>query len=379
MPLQARRVLALLVAMATGIVLFFLLRQGTQTIFHTWSPRKEATKSELLVSSAAVATDLSSSSSSSSSSFAIRFPLNFPLTTGVRPMAEVVAAPWVDELKAFLATVPARQVNVVTADSQYLPVLLNWLVVTQVRLAPPMAGVLVVALDRPLHLLLRGKHIPHVFARPSSVLDMDAMHSKWSHIWIIRCVVLRLLNHWGYDAATFDADAVPVGNPQTLFDRYPNSDVVASRGKYPFEVGSKWGGPTLCMGVALFRASNRTEALWEMTSRVRRNSLDDQSKVNYGLLHCGVEWAEQEVGGATREGHCKNGLRVTLLSNSDVCRRCDPRAIGSYTVWHLLSRKNSESKLAAEHSPTLWRLRPDWQQQLHTEETGSAWLRQLSL
>ena len=316
--------------------------------------------------------------------FAVRLPLNFPITGGTWPVSRVLAAAWVDELKAFLMTLNSslpnsrRQVNVVTGDSRYLPVLLNWLIMSQVRLNPPLENILIVALDWPLHHLLYSRRIPHVYAEPSSVLDVGAEYIEFSEIWIIRCIVLRLLNHWGYDVVNYDVDAIPLKNSDLLFDRYPDSDIVASSGTYPEAVGSKWGNQTLCMGVVLFRASNRMEELWEVTSRVINYSLDDQEKLNYGLLECKVEWKRENMSRAGQIGTCKNGLRVTLLPKTIICRQCDIDTIDNYTVWHNLSPKNSSSKQTAAPSSDLWHLRPDWQQ-LQTEDTGYAWLRSISL
>ena len=72
--------------------------------------------------------------------------------------------------------------------------------------------------------------------------------SNFSHIWVIRVVLFGLLNHWGYTVATHDSDAVP------LFAELGSSDLI---GTYPFDLHRQWKTP-LCMGMALFRASERT-------------------------------------------------------------------------------------------------------------------------
>ena len=82
--------------------------------------------------------------------------------------------------------------------------------------------------------------------------------SNFSHIWVTRVVLFRLLNHWGYTVATYDSDAVLIHNPQPLFAELGSSDLIGSPGTYPFDLHRQWKTPTLCMGMALFRASERT-------------------------------------------------------------------------------------------------------------------------
>ena len=94
---------------------------------------------------------------------------------------------------------------------------------------------------------------------PQTILKDDVQFSSsFSHIWVVRVVLFRLLNHWGYTVAAYDSDAVLVKNPEPLFSELEGSDIVGSPGVYPFDLHRKWKSPTLCMGVVLFRASQRT-------------------------------------------------------------------------------------------------------------------------
>ena len=73
---------------------------------------------------------------------------------------------------------------------------------------------------------------------------------------MIRSIILRLINYWGYDVATYDSDAVVLKNPQTLFDNYTH-DILSSASTYPEAAAKVWGF-TLCAGAILYRASSAT-------------------------------------------------------------------------------------------------------------------------
>jgi hypothetical protein len=68
---------------------------------------------------------------------------------------------------------------------------------------------------------------------------------------------MSLLNHWGFDVAMIDTDALLLKDPWPLFEKYPESGIVASQGKFPNELNAKWG-TALCVGVILIRSSNQT-------------------------------------------------------------------------------------------------------------------------
>ena len=176
----------------------------------------------------------------------------------VRPLKDLLKAPWMAPLQSVLKDMTGRQVNVVLADSKYLPSVINWLIAALVQATPPLNNVLVIALDKPLHLFLKDKGIPLVYVDPWSVIDQDArLAGTYAHIWVTRLAVFRLLNYWGYDVANYDTDAVVLKNLQPLFDKYRDSDVIGSAGSFPQKLGRKWG-QTFCMGVSLFRSTKRT-------------------------------------------------------------------------------------------------------------------------
>ena len=173
---------------------------------------------------------------------------------------EILGNPWIAELKALLGKIHAdKQVSMVFSNYDYLESVLNWLIAAKVRLSRPITNVMVLCLDRDIHSVLNRRGILSLYVDPSSVANMAELQAEeYKHtVWIVRFVILRLVSHWGYDVVSYDADAILLRNPQELFDRHRDSDVVSSAGSFPFQLGRKWGF-TVCMGVILFRSTPRT-------------------------------------------------------------------------------------------------------------------------
>ena len=191
-------------------------------------------------------------------SFAIEDDLLFPNHAVARPPQDKKIH-WFIPLSKFLTQTTSRQVTVVEATYDYLPVLLNWLISARVKTQPPLENILVVALDEKLHRFLQPfRDVHSVYVNPWSVIKSGTkMESKSSHIWIARLCVFRLLNHWGFDVVHYDVDSIVLKNLQPIFDEYRDTDIIGSIGQFPYNLGRKWG-QTLCMGMALLRSNERT-------------------------------------------------------------------------------------------------------------------------
>lgn len=184
----------------------------------------------------------------------------------MKPYQSIIKAQWVSKLQDLLKTInkdqpslqqsQQNQITVVVSNTNYTLSLLNWLVSALVKTTPPLENVIVICLDKTLYTLLGRKKIPSLYVNPETVIS-GPMHTKSSHIWITRCAVYRLLNHWGYDIVAYDTDAIVLKNLQHILDAHHESDIVASSGTYPFQLGVKWG-LTLCMGVILIRSTRST-------------------------------------------------------------------------------------------------------------------------
>ena len=73
-------------------------------------------------------------------------------------------------------------------------------------------------------------------------------------VMVMRLTVMRLLNHWGYDAANYDTDALILKNPEQLFyDDLESSDLIGSRG-YSSVVKDVLG-LALCAGVFMIKST----------------------------------------------------------------------------------------------------------------------------
>lgn len=294
-------------------------------------------------------------------------PLHF-FHTVMKSAEDILSNTWVTPLKNLLAGIHVRkQVSVVFSNSDYLESVLNWLIAAKVRLSPPITNVMVLCLDLDVYDVLSERHIPSLHVDPSSVANttqLSTMAYKYT-VWMVRFVIFRLVNHWGYDVVSYDADAVLLRNPQELFEQHRDSDLVSSAGKFPFTLSRKWGF-TVCMGVILFRSNPRTELLWES---FRGESYDDQVLLNHALDACKIDWkssgksiAKQPI---TGQCHRQNtSLRVTVLPHSMICRyNCVParERRGPY-VWHELSKKISSLKKKTAKEGHVWFLKENWSQ-----------------
>ena len=190
--------------------------------------------------------------------FTVAKDFTFPHPQVFKPVNVVLACRWVRELKQYLSSVdPTQPVTVTVASYDFAANLLNWLISAQVMTSPPLKNILVISFDNALHKMLVHRQIPSVCVPYISVLRNPK--SLGVHkVWMTRLAVIRLINHWGFDVQQFDTDAIIRRNPQPLFDSFSGFDVVGSRAKLPFELGKGQWGFTVCMGVILFRSTQRT-------------------------------------------------------------------------------------------------------------------------
>ena len=197
----------------------------------------------------------------SSSSEQSRPPLHLFNDEVIRSPEEILSSTWLKQLRSLLRTVNiAGQVSITFANYGYIESLLNWLVVAQVRIKPPILNVIVVCLDEEVFRVLDERDIPSVYISPHAVTRNSSIleEKKFaSTVWLMRFVIYRLINYFGYDVVSYDTDAIVMKNPQPVFNEHRNSDIVSSAGTFPFKLGKRWGF-TMCMGVIMFRSSPKT-------------------------------------------------------------------------------------------------------------------------
>ena len=117
-----------------------------------------------------------------------------------------------------------------------------------------------------------------------------------------------------------------------------------------------------------------TDLLWHLMARI--NNPDDQTKFNLALDECDITWHKEEGGMATH-GQCRNGPKVTILSNDLICRDCSNNDPTGIYVWHQRTKRDSRKR---EHMATEARgktsfLREDWNTISNTTNlSGVDWL-----
>lgn len=196
--------------------------------------------------------------------FLIRQPLTLPDDYS-RSLKEILAQDWVCDLQRFLKNIDEEKhiVNMIAANSNFTDPLLNWLIASFLRLEEPMIDVVVISLDEDLHNLLINRDIPSLLVTPDLMMrteDFPEVYHMHNGFYQSRMMVMRLINHWGYDAANYDTDAVMLRNPQVIYDDPNNADVDIFAGfaiSFPPVLHRKWGA-TLCNGAWLVRSNPRT-------------------------------------------------------------------------------------------------------------------------
>ena len=187
--------------------------------------------------------------------------LALPVPYATLPTYELIRQQWVGDLIQILSKIPQKSppIHLVTCNYKYRDVVLNWLIAAKIRADPPVTNIIVLSLDLSLYSLMSERHIPCVHIEPEHFLahDLEPQPKPSRQVFILRLTVVRLLNYLGYDAASFDADAIIVKNPEELYRKYSDSDMVAAYGSYPFELAGKWGA-TICGGTFMVRSTKNS-------------------------------------------------------------------------------------------------------------------------
>ena len=191
--------------------------------------------------------------------FSVQESLTLPFPSATQPVEDLLQQNWVRDLHQIIAQIPQNSTPIftVTCNSEYQDVLLNWLIAAKTQVNPPITNIVILSLDKELYVLLVSRNIQCVLVEPSSYIKralLDEGMEVFYQILVLRLTAIRLINHWGYDAANVDTDAVVLRNPEPLFSMYRDSDMIASYGKFPYNLKAKWGA-TMCGGMFLIRSS----------------------------------------------------------------------------------------------------------------------------
>jgi hypothetical protein len=171
-----------------------------------------------------------------------------------------------------------------------------------------------------------------------------------------------------------DSDAIWIRNPFEIFERFNTSDIISSRGVFPFDV-SKSLGAALCMGFVYLKATFPVKELLNQISAVMARQVlpDDQREINKLLFYNhSLQYprgkklrVEGSTSANTGIARTRNGTRykVTLLPHETFRRECInvPLAtIHKSVVLHCSGPKNSSSKSDNAGPMGLWGLKENF-------------------
>lgn len=172
-----------------------------------------------------------------------------------RPIA--MDTEWICNLYQKVQQLEERQVTLLVCNEDYLDVLINWLAHAILYAFYPTKSILIIAFDYFTHQTLQNKGFHSVYILPEAVAKTNT-NDTVANIWVARVTIARLLNYWNYSVLEFDSDAIMIKNIQPILNKFNNSDIIASAGKYPHYINKKWRAPTICMGVILIKCSPAT-------------------------------------------------------------------------------------------------------------------------
>ena len=171
---------------------------------------------------------------------------------------------WVQDLRQ-ATQLAGPQITLLICNKQYLNVLANWLSHAVLQASLPVRDIVILSLDIITDQVLTKKGFNSLFIPQHSIMQPGFKTKQFSDVWITRLTVIRLLNSWKYDVLVVDSDALILKDIQPLLEYFNNSDIIGSSGKFPNELQKRWK-TTLCMGVALFKATPATGKLAFTTS-----------------------------------------------------------------------------------------------------------------
>ena len=192
-------------------------------------------------------------------------PADMPYPEDIKSREELQKTESVSKLYDFILNLDksvSPHVNMVFGDSEHTNLVLNWIIAAMLRLEPPLQNVMVISLDRPLCDTLTAKKLPLtcIVVSIECIFQSnvyDGGERGWLKGTMVRHPVLRLINYWGYDVASYDSDAVLLRNPQPLYEERPHMSVLASSSFYPKVLASEWGF-VACTGALILRSSPST-------------------------------------------------------------------------------------------------------------------------
>jgi len=261
-------------------------------------------------------------------------------------------------------------VILVFSDHRYTEVLLNWLVALN-RLG--ISNYLVVSLDENIHTFLEERGFPTFLSRLEGTLG---------DLWALRMDIFRILCANKIDFIHSDADAIWLKNPISEYFNGSDHHIVASQGTiWPPDVLSAQGF-VFCCGLFYIKSCPQTLALLDDINLSVKKTGDDQASFNKSTINCDIAWKTESKHSYTlvyenQEFLCfkdlisgqswDQQLSFALLPHHLFQRLHMPGQ--DAFVKHLLSDKDSESKLDMFQRTDCRFLAVDWKERSFSAET----------
>ena len=194
-------------------------------------------------------------------------PQSLPYAAHLKSVHDIQHALWTTQLYVFLKSLKhsvSPHVNMVFGDSHHLDLVLNWIVAAHLRLNPPLHNIMVLSVDQPLCDFLASKKLQVTcIAVPSESILASTLNTTYEQGIKSRLVVLRVINFWGYDVASYDSDAILLRNPQPLIDSHPNVQVLGGASFIPRAFAEHHGIVrfAVCGGTLIVRSHPSTGTL----------------------------------------------------------------------------------------------------------------------
>lgn len=209
-----------------------------------------------------------------SPSFEIKPPFSFPQPDGIKSVEEISNMNWIHDLADIMENKKHKTVYLLTCDNYAYPSLLNWLVSAYINTQIDIEDILVLSLDERLHRTLIKRDISSVHVKTEEFIRYNYFLS-WTadRIWLhatVRMSVARLISHWGFNVAMFDIDAIPLKDPESLYQIFSDSDVITSHSL----TGRKEDGESsddfwsMSLGFAFFRSNMNIGMSKNIQSRI---------------------------------------------------------------------------------------------------------------
>ncbi len=191
--------------------------------------------------------------------YVLKQGFTLPHPFSYKSVREIVKQRWYKDLQTKVNLQPKTFVYLVSSNSAYMEVLLNWLIsaVTQARVQ--LEKILVISYDERVSTVLSERQIPTIYVPFNEILSEDLILKapEFTKVMMSRLAIFRLLNHWGADVVNLDTDAILLRDPEPLFNSYSDSEVVGMQGRFPPELIREWG-TTICAGTVLIKSSPKT-------------------------------------------------------------------------------------------------------------------------